>query len=360
MVNDKDKARVDAMVLHFVVPGALDTRTGGYGYDRRIIAALRLAGWQVLVHELTGAYPWPDAAARQRAAACLAAIADGARVVIDGLAFGVLAEVVAPHAQRLELTALVHHPLALETGLSHDQVALLTDAERRALQFARRVIVTSAPTCSNLAAFGVAPYRCRVVRPGTDAVTPASGSDDGTVQLLCVASVTARKGHELLLQALQHIDAMPWRLTCVGSTGRDPDTAARVRALIEQAGWQSRVVLTGELDDAALDAQYQGADIFVLASFHEGYGMVFDEALARGLPIVATEVGALETAVSPGARLMVPAGDAQALSTALAAVIGDAGQRRAMQQAALVHALSRRNWRAAGLEFAAALTDPMA
>lgn len=356
---EKGKPRPTAPLLHFVVPGALATRTGGYGYDRRIIAALRREGWEVVVHELSGAYPWPDPAARQRAASCLAGIADGSRVVIDGLAFGVLADEMAAHAQRLELVALVHHPLALETGLSHEQVALLSESERRALQHARRIIVTSIPTSNDLAAFGVAPARCRVVRPGTDEVAPATGSSDGTVQLLCVASITARKGHELLLQALQRLDALPWRLTCVGSTGRDPDTVARVRAQIAQAGWEHRAVLTGELDDAMLDAQYRAADVFVLASFHEGYGMVFDEALARGLPVVATEVGTLKQTVPPGACLTVPAGDVLALSQALATVTGDADQRHAMQQAALVHAHSRRRWQKAGQEFAAALTEPM-
>ena len=304
---------------HVLIPGDWNTPTGGYTYDRRLVLALREAGWTVDVHILEGTWPHPDATDLAAASACIAALPGGAVVVADGLAFGCLAHVVRPHAQRLRWVALVHHPLHLETGLDAIDRADLQARESQALQLAQRVVVTSHSTVADVVAMGVRPDRMAVVEPGTDPAPPRAATkraDAGPVQLLCVATLTPRKGHAVLLQALSGLVQLPWVLHLVGSTERDPGTAARLQALALPLG--ERVVWHGELPGAVLHAHYAAADVFVLPSLYEGYGMVVAEAVAHGLPVVCTDGGALAHTLPSGAGLQVPAGDMPALRTALA------------------------------------------
>lgn len=304
--------------LEFVLPGDPETRTGGYGYDRRIVAGLRALGWTVRVHALPGDWPSPSAADRADAARCFEALPDGARVVVDGLAFGALPEVAAAHAARLRLVALVHHPLAEETGLAPAVADHLAASERAALAAARRVVVTSAATAATLVGYGVEPGRCVVIEPGTDTGPLARGSGGGTPVLLTVATLTPRKGHAVLFEALAGLTDRAWRLECVGSEQRDPATAATLRTGLAALGLADRVRLRGEAGPEALAAAYERADLFVWPSLYEGYGMALAEALAHGLPVVAARVGAADALVGDDAGLLVPPGDVVALRAALA------------------------------------------
>ena len=340
-----------------MIPGSLETRTGGYVYDRRLVAALRADGHRVRVHELPGDYPWPDERARAAAAAAFARIDDGARVVIDGLTCGALPEIVHGAARRLRLFALVHHPLAAESGLAADAAALLHERERRALEAVSGTITTSTATARELVdGYGVDARRLRTVTPGTDAAPAARGSTDGTTRLLCVATLTPRKGHVTLVEALARLGRRDWQLRCVGSTTRDPATTAALAARIAALGLDDgRVLLDGEADEATLDARYAEADLFVLATRYEGYGMVFDEALARGLPIVASGHGAVPDTVPADAGLLVPPDDVDALHAALSRWFDEAELREALRRGAARARGERRSWTAAGRDFAEAL-----
>lgn len=313
-----------------IVPGRLDTPTGGYGYDRRIVSGLTALGWNVRVEELDDSFPEPTSAARAQAAAAFERIADGTPVLVDGLAFGVLAEEAAPHAGRLPLVALVHHPLARETGIDAGRADRLRISERRALSLAEAVVVTSRATGALLPDYGVDARRVCVIEPGTDAAPLAQGSGGPEVHLLCVATLIPRKGHAVLLRALARLTAAGttgWRLTCVGSLARDEWTAARLHAQADEDGLTTRVTFAGEMETTALAAYYAAADVFVLPTFFEGYGMAVAEALARGLPVIATDTGGIGDLVGNDAGVLVPAGDVGALSAALERVISDADAR---------------------------------
>jgi hypothetical protein len=160
----------------FLIPGDLESRTGGYGYDRRLIDELRRLEWAVDVRRLDGSYPFPAAAAKTEARAILAECADGAVVVVDGLAFGAMADEAEQERHRLRLVALVHHPLATETGLDPEQAAALLVSERRALACARLVVVTSRATVVSLTPYFVPRERIVVVEPGTDRGPLARGT----------------------------------------------------------------------------------------------------------------------------------------------------------------------------------------
>jgi glycosyltransferase involved in cell wall biosynthesis len=337
--------------LHLAVPGPLDQRTGGYIYDRRVVEGLRALGWTVRVHELAGLFPQADETARAAAAAILN-LSPRALPLIDGLALPAFAEL----ADRLApWVALVHHPLALETGLTPAEARAFAALERRLLASAARVIVTSAATRRDLAAYDVEDARIAVVCPGTDPAPLARGSGGPGLALLCVASLTPRKGHLVLLEALHELSDLDWRLTCVGSAERDPARAQAIVAAIERLGLQRRVSLIGERAEADVAPFYDRADVFVLASYHEGYGMVLSEALARGLPVVATSAGAIADTVPAAAGLLVPPGDPQALAAALRQIMTEPGVRARLRAGARAARRSLPTWDDAARAFAAAL-----
>jgi glycosyltransferase involved in cell wall biosynthesis len=319
--------------IQFLVPGRLETRTGGYEYDRRMIAGLRERGWAVHGRELDGTFPRPTPAALEHVARVLAAIPDGTIVLVDGLALGSLPAEIEHEASRLKIVALVHLPLAAAIGLDRETAGRLEASERRALAASALVIVTGQSTVDALAAYGVARDRIAVVEPGTDRAPLSRGSTGPPVHLLSVAAITAGKGHEILFRALEASPNRDWLLTCAGGLEREPSTVERLRARLRASGLQDRISLPGELDGQALEACYNRADVFVLATLHETYGMAVAEALAHGLPVVGTTTGAIPKLVGasgngePPAGLLVPPGDVEAMTAALSTMLGDARVR---------------------------------
>ncbi|MUN36157.1 glycosyltransferase family 4 protein [Actinomadura litoris] len=302
-----------------VVPGDVDAPSGGNVYDRRLRAGLGASAGELRV---PGTWPRPDAASRQGLARDLAALPDGAVVLLDGLVACGVPEVVVPHADRLRLAVLVHLPLADETGLPPHVAADLDTRERAVLRAARAVVATSPWARRRLVDHhGLEPGRVHAVPPGTDPAPLAPGGD-GASRLLCVASLTPRKGHDLLVEALAAVAHLPWTCALVGPLDHDPGHVARLRRDIGRHGLADRVHLEGPRTGAALDAAYAGADLAVLPSRAETYGMVVAEALARGVPVLATAAGAVPDTLGrdpeggvPG--LLVPPDDPGALAAAL-------------------------------------------
>lgn len=310
----------------FAVPGALETPTGGYAYARRL---LREAP-ELTYLALPGGYPYPTDADLAETARRLRALPKGQAILIDGLALGVLPGEVLRSLPG-PVVALCHHPLALETGVSAADAVRLRDSECAALEVCAQVLTTSATTAAILTAdYGVAPSRLTVAPPGTDAAPRAVGSGGSGVAILSVGSLTPRKGHDVLVAALAGLADLNWALTIAGP-GRGAACARELEALIARQGFGRRIRLCGPLDAAGLEQAYARADLFVLASRYEGFGMVYTEAMARGLATVGTSAGAISEATRGGARLVAP-DDAEALRTALRGLIADGAARRQLAE----------------------------
>ena len=344
--------------LHLVVPGPLRQRTGGYLYDARMVDELREQGHAVRVHEVDGRFPDVDALSVDRLGAALGEIPGGAVAVVDGLALGAAPEVAEAHGERLRLVGLVHHPLADETGLDDEDRARFEARERKALRQVEGVVVTSAYTARRLEAFGVEASRIRAVLPGTDPAPLAEGTPPGEAfRLVCVGTVTPRKGHDVLVRALDRVKDLEWRCDCAGSLERAPDFVERVRREVEERALVERTRFLGELDARALDEVYRTATLFVLPSHYEGYGMAFAEALARGLPVVGTTGGAIPFTVPDDAGILVEPADDQALAQVLRELLTDEARREGMAAAARRHAGELPGWRRQALVFREAVEE---
>lgn len=313
------------MKLDLIVPGSIDQITGGYVFARRIVWELRARGDHVSVIELDGRFPDADDVAARAAAAALAALPNGATAVIDGLGLLGFRDCLADEARRLKLVGFVHHSLADETGLSARKTGRFLAAEQRLLPKLRGIVCPSRNTAAALINHGVPEEQIAITPPGLAKSVAGRRREKfrSQLRLLTVATITPRKGHRVLIEALATLDHATWRLDCIGSLTRDPDCVAELRAAIVAHGLETNVRLLGERPPAQLAPAYDEADVFVLPSFHEGYGMAFAEAMAHGLPIIATAAGAVPDTVPNDAGILVPPGDVAALAAALGRVTRD-------------------------------------
>lgn len=318
--------------LVFAYPGDLSLKTGGYGYDRKVIEGLRSLGWTVNPMPLGEGFPFPTEVTLESAGKLLSALPEEALVIVDGLAFGVLDGWAKSQAARLRVVALVHHPLALESGLSDGEQLRLRTCEKAALAHARHIIVTSPMTARELAAhYGVDTAAITVAVPGTEKAELRSAKSS-TPKILSVGTLSRRKGHDVLLDALKSIEDLSWSARIIGSTTLDPVTSEALKRQIDALHLEGRVQLQGEVEDPGVF--FGEADIFALASRYEGYGMVFAEALAHGLPIVACRAGAVPDVVPEDAGLLVPVDDRVAFGDALRQLLTDRNDRQTRADAA--------------------------
>ena len=349
------------MRVHVVVPTGFDDPgqpTGGNIYDRRVCAGLAEAGWEVLVTTVAGAWPVPGSAARADLARVVSAIPDGAAVLIDGLLASPAAAQLRPHAGRIQLTVLLHMPLATALDPPHD--AGTESSERSVLRAAAGVVVTSEWTRRQvLTRYAVPACRVHVARPGADRVAGPARPVRG--HLICVGVLGRHKGQDVLVEALAGLADRDWHCLLAGPLDRDPDFVGQLRARIASLGYGQRVQLSGVLTGAALSDAYATADLLVAPSRAETYGMTVTEALAHGLPVIAAAVGGLPEALgaaTDGTRpgQLIPSGDPAALAAALSDWLGDEGHRHRLRAAAGQRRSTLCGWDQTTQEIANALT----
>ena len=325
--------------VHVVVPEGIDDParpSGGNTYDRRVCDELRTQGWIVDQSAVAGAWPWPDGDARRALRSVVAAVPDGAVVLIDGLLASTVPDVLVRESKRVRLVVLMHMPLG---DAMPGSAVLDARARESAVLVAVAAVVTTSDWTRNrlLDRYPLSPQRVHVAEPGVDLAPLVPGTSSGS-ELLCVAAVVPAKGHDVLIDALAMVADLPWRCTLTGSVTHDPVFVDSLGLAAKVADIDDRVVFTGALVGGDLDAVFAAADALVLTSRAETYGMVVTEALARGLPVIASAVGGVPLALGGTASrrpgLLVPVDDPVATAAALRRWLEEASLRDALRAAA--------------------------
>jgi glycosyltransferase involved in cell wall biosynthesis len=339
--------------VHVVLPNDIDdpaTPSGGNVYDRRVCHGLVAAGWSVREYPVRGGWPWPGASERDALDRVLAALPDDALVLLDGLVASAAPDELGRHGRRLRLVVLVHMPLG-------------EPRERDALAAAAAVVTTSDWSRRRLLdRYALTPHRVHVAHPGVDPAPLTRGSARGSA-LLCVAAVTRPKGHDVLVRALAMLDHRDMHCVCAGTLDRDPAFVADLRrsvADLRRSG-ADRVSLVGPLSGAALADRYAAADLLVLPSRAETYGMVVTEALARGTPVLVSDVDGVPEAVgrAPDGRvpgLLVPPDDPVALAAALRRWLDEPALRAELRSAARARRATLTGWSVTAATIASRMT----
>jgi len=322
--------------VHFVIPDGVDDPvrpSGGNTYDRQLCRGLSSLGWSVHEHAISGCWPRGDAASFAALAGVVERIPEDALLLLDGLVASTASEVLVPQAQRLHMVVLVHMPLGHDPPADGEEVRM---REHAVLASAAAVVTTSAWTRQRLLElYDLPPHRLHVAQPSVHAAE--------------LAAVTFGKGHDVLLDALAKARDLPWHCVCVGSLERDPAFVEAVRGRSLDSGLADRVEFVGARTGADLDRSYGAADLVVLASRAETYGMVVIEGLARGLPVIATDVGGVSEALGRGGDgirpgLLVAPENPATLAAALRDWLGDAELRGRLRQVAMKRRESLPGW----------------
>ncbi len=346
------------MHILFIIPGDINLPTGGYRYDREIINAWKNSGVEVSLISIKGNYPFPTKADKQSALEEIEKLPKANIAVVDGLLGGASPEFLEKLSKALPVVALIHHPLCLENGLDKKSAKSLENNEQVGLQFASAIVTTSpatTQTVSNL--FKYEKTNIHNVLPGVERGEISDGSKNSTTNLLCVGSVIKRKGHKDLLLALANITHLDWHLDCIGSTDFDQTLFAELKQTLEAKSLANKITFHGSVSEEIISQAYENADIFVLPSLYEGYGMAYAEAIVRGLPVIATKAGAIPDTVPETCGILVEPSDIQALSNALEKMISDKALRNQYREATLQAEPFFPTWQSSSKAFLQILKD---
>lgn len=331
------------MDIRFIVPGNVRHGSGGNKYNAALAEQLAALGAEVETVTVDGDWPVGSPADRQRFAD---ALDGGTTVIADGLvASGAPEEVAAAVGGGAKVWILSHMPLA-------DHPLL----EGNALAAAAGVICPSNHAAAELQAKH-GPLDVVVARPGAEAADLAVGSEPP--RIVAVAALLPNKQQTLLVEALSQLKDLAWSAAIIGSPDADPAYAAEVRAAVEHHGLERRLALTGELSGQDLAEQWHAADLSLLISKSEAFGMVVIESLAHGVPVIVREgTGAVEALGTSGAGRAVAVEGPNDLANALRAWLTDPATRESWRRAAVYARNGLPGWEHTAATVLAALARP--
>lgn len=344
------------MRIGLVIYGSLNGRSGGYLYDRRLVEWLRRRGDQVEIVSLPR---------RRYGHSLLDNVSSALLERLRWARFDLLLEDELNHPslfwlnRRLRrrvdypIVAIVHHLRASERR-SVWQNWLYRHIERAYLRSVDGYVLNSNTTRGAVVGLVGGARPCVVAYPGGDRLGPAIEEQRlqarldrrGPLRLVFVGNVIPRKGLHTLIAALATLHRDDWRLTVIGSRSVDARYARGVRRQISAHGLMGRVYFRSSVSDVELAGELEASDALVVPSSYEGFGIVYLEGMAFGLPAVASTGGGACEIISHGRNgFLVPPDDAAALARYLSTLLDErATTLRTMSHAARARFETHPTW----------------
>jgi glycosyltransferase involved in cell wall biosynthesis len=311
------------MKIGLIIYGSPDTISGGYLYDRMVVSHLRARGDEVAILSL----PARGYASR---------LADNLRFRLPAGFDLVLQDelthlsLLASNARKREIPviSIVHNLHASEVRAGWKKAGYQS-IERQYLRSVDGYIFNSQATRESVEALNTAPKPSVVATPGGDRLGSWSrekiakrAHEPGPLRLLFLANVTALKGLRAVLEALASLPAGMCKLDVVGSCEVEPEYAREMQS--RASGSPSRVTFHGALDGQPLTQIMKRAQVMVVPSYYEGFGIAYLEGMAFGMPAMATTAGAIPELVAHGKNgYLVTPGDSHALAKHIEALALD-------------------------------------
>jgi glycosyltransferase involved in cell wall biosynthesis len=347
------------MRVALVLYGDLDFISGGFLYDRRLVDYLRRQGEEVEVISL----PW-----RSYPRGLLDNLSPRLRGRLKGIEADTILQDELAHPSlfqlnralrgpgRPPLVAIVHHLRCSEARPAW-QNRLYRLVERRYLASGTGFIFNSRATQESVEELVGREKPSVLAFPAANRfevrLTPedlaARARESGPLRVLFLGNVIPRKGLHTLLEALARLPREDWRLTIVGGLEADLAYAQQIKRQITGAGLGARVEFTGTLDKEKLAGFLAQSQVLAVPSSYEGYGIVYLEGMAFGLPAVATTAGGAREIITSGwDGFLIAPGDAETLADHLRTLMEDRDLLLNMSLAARARFAVHPTWEDAG------------
>jgi glycosyltransferase involved in cell wall biosynthesis len=278
-------------------------------------------GHQVRIHNLRNDFPFPDNLSLRECKEILDHITPGDPILIDSLAAGPLLPVLAPLYDKHPFVALIHLPLSHNLDIPLSQREILAQQEKSVMSLSAGLVVTSKYTGELIADWGIDSHVIHVILPGVEAEEQKNSYPTLPRNLLCVANYLENKGQLLLIKALAEMKMFNWVMNFYGHQDIDKRYVSELLSQIRHHGLANRIFIHGPISGSALTQAYLHSDLFILPSYFETYGMVLTEALAHGIPVIASTGGGIPYTVPPSMGILFKPGDIRELQLIAKAIL---------------------------------------
>jgi glycosyltransferase involved in cell wall biosynthesis len=336
------------MTIHFLTMGNIYSLTGGYLYNMRMIEGLEQKGYSVNIFGTD--WPWNIKSDLEKISLFhFEKLAVGSCIIIDSLVLARLRSVVEKFSTRLTFIGLIHLPVSYQ--YTYGEFGRISHEELIALRQMKQLIVTGRFTYDLLWKAGLNAARIRVVEPGTDQFPRKTHYKSVPSELLCIANYSAIKAHDILIRSLSRLASRDWTLHLYGDIGHDKEYSSGIYSLIEQLHLEKRVIMHGIAGRDEITAIFLLADLFVMPSLFESYGMALTESLAHGVPVLTTRTGNIPHTVPPGMGILVEPGNEEELTHAIRSLMDEPSKYASLCSTASQYHYLARSWDQAVMEF---------
>lgn len=345
------------MTLHFLIPGDINTLTGGYVYDKIIIEGLEKLGYSVTVHQLSNDFPFPSKENLKKCEVVVKNIPTDNPVFIDSLAFGPMHKILLLNRGKNPVIPIMHLPLPKNPNFSKAEQDQFILPEQNALKLAVKIIAVSGFTKQIIMDYGIEASKIEIITPGFSYLPRKASFPDFPEKILCVGSYLPGKGQLLLVKALAKIRHLKWTLTMCGIQDFDPHYFKKIQSEIETEKLGSRIFVNPPVSGESLSKAYLEADLFILPSYFENFSMALNDALYCGIPVITTDGGGIPFSVPHNMSVIVPKGNENELKQAIEKVLTDSAYYKNLCKATSTYYQSANSWNNSINLFQAILRD---